>query len=56
MCKVNKYRGQGIYDYINKTKKPQQIFFDKIRTEQYIDEDWLKDDNKWETHATGNIS
>ena len=51
-----KYRGQGIYDYINKTKKPQQIFFDKIRTEQYIDEDWLKDDNKWETHATGNIS
>ena len=50
-----KYKGQGTYDYINKTKRAQQIFMDKIRTEQYVDEDWLVEDNKWESHATGSI-
>ena len=50
-----KYMGSGILDYINKTKKPQQIYMAKTRTEQFVDEEWLLDDNKWETHSTGNI-
>ena len=55
--KINsKYRmgGYGSYDYINKTKKPQKIFFNKFRTKQMLD-GYSPDDNVYETLADGII-
>ncbi len=55
--KINsKYRmgGYGSYDYINKTKKPQKILFNKFRTKQMLD-GYSPDDNVYETLADGII-
>ena len=46
--------GLGTYDYINKTKKAQQIQFENVRTEQDLDE-YSPEDKVFETFATGEI-
>jgi hypothetical protein len=52
----SKYRmgGLGNYDYINKTKTPQKIYFDNLRTEQDLD-GYDPQDKVFETFASGKI-
>lgn len=50
-----RYKGSGTYDYINKTKVPQKIQMGNIWTKQLIDEDYLKEDEIWESQAKGTI-